>query len=190
MTDSIREAFIERLRENPLDRENRLVFADWLDENAQEGDGLKIDALRNGWIPLWPLDIDAATLLARCHFTPGSWDKKFANGFLSGPMTISSTVRQFLWLWILTRRYRRQIGRMTNPVIVRSQATAVLVQAESVYVRYYELHKQELIFLESKLKGSGEPAPGGSNTYTTRKERERLARRAKELRQLDMPLFD
>lgn len=109
MTDPILSAFMQRLIENPLDVDNRLVLADYLEEHC--ADEVRPEILRTRRIPMEDSDTLAADRLYGCTFLPGSWDKKFARTLFDLSLKPNGcTPKQYLWLWVLCHRYRRQIN--------------------------------------------------------------------------------
>ena len=131
------QALIDMIRENPFDKDTRLVAADWFEEH---GNLPFAEALRVGKIPLFALEVEAVAFLSGSNMTPGSWDERFVRD-----LTSLVTPRQFIWIWLLVRRYRRQYP-----------SGAVKAYSEANYKRFHELQMQDLVFKESRPK-NGEP---------------------------------
>lgn len=117
------------VRDNPFDELSKLMLSDWLEEQGDEPRYREdIAELRAGRIPLTTeQDYDAITALMKA--TLSRFDKRFisdAHRLFSRCQGV--TPRQFLWLWVLARRYRRQITLPT-----------VLERAEQRYARYCHL---------------------------------------------------
>jgi uncharacterized protein (TIGR02996 family) len=108
MTDQEHEAaFRDALRIDPEDEGRRLVFADWLEENAAPA--ATVAALRAGRIPLDEMDRQAVKLLSGVTYLPGSYAKRFARDVQS---ITTMTPKQYRFIWHLAYRFRRQIKSM------------------------------------------------------------------------------
>jgi len=120
-------AFLQSLHENPFDPVTRMVFADYLEEN---GDMPRAELLRKGLIPLIEFDLMAVANLAGCRFAPATWDKRFARDLdtRAKQEPPAFTPKQYLWLWVLLRRYRKSV-----------RSTLVRDEAERRYDRYVEM---------------------------------------------------
>jgi hypothetical protein len=63
-----------------------------------------------------PEQLRAITLLSRCTFLPGSYDKRFVRSMRQmseAPEPIPLTEKQDALLWVMVHRYRRQHGQCT-----------------------------------------------------------------------------
>lgn len=122
-----RESFFASLQDNPFQPVTRAVFADYLDE---DGDMERAEQLRKGLIPLTEFDEVAVACLASCNFAPATWDKRFARDLASRAEAKppALTPKQYLWLWVLLRRYRKSV-----------RVERIRDEAERRYNRYVEL---------------------------------------------------
>lgn len=145
-TDATRAAFIAALQENPMDQLHRLVYADWLEEH---GDEERATLLREGKIPLTEVDESAVYQLGHCHFSPGIWDKRFVRSLeqAANVKVPHVTPRMYLFLYILCRKYRRQI---------KPRCPSIVALAEARYERYYALHRESLLMLQDFFRPSWE----------------------------------
>jgi len=120
-------AFFAQLHEDPFDPTTRAVFADYLEER---GDTERAEQLRKGLIPLTGFDDMAVECLTSCNFAPATWDKRFASdlGARALEKPPAFTPKQYLWMWVLLRRYRKSV-----------RVKRVRDEAERRYNRYVEL---------------------------------------------------
>lgn len=125
--DENTSAFFKSLQDNPFDPMTRAVFADYLEER---GDTERAEQLRKGLIPLTGFDEIAAACLCSCNFAPATWDKRFARdlGQRAAEKPPAFTPKQYLWLWVLLRRYRKSV-----------RVERVRDEAERRYNHYVEL---------------------------------------------------
>ena len=174
------ERWAAAMRANPLDKELRLVFSDLAEEN---GHAWIAEALRAGRIPLDPCDRDAIEMLKCCTFLPGSWDKRFVRNLPNRVGTLthdyvdatnsSLTPRQYLLLWILCHRYRRQI---VGPV--------VLGQAKARNESYKALQAADV------QSPTYQPIPENDRAQEHFRKKRHVHKANKQAKELDMPLFD
>ena len=155
--------WLDALHANPLDTSHRLVMADWCDENGYEW---AAGPLRKGRMPLFTLDTQAIVALKNCNYAPATWDKKFASQL--EPVEWSLTPRQYLWLWILLRKYRRSV-----------RDAGIREEAEKRYEAYKSLH-------EAGMVKPSEPKPAKTRTGRGNQK----AKASREVKSAEMPLFD
>lgn len=105
--------FLEVIGENPFAAAPKLIFADWLDEHGEDA---KAERLRKGFIPLEGYDRIAVVALSMCRFAPATWDKRFARNMAErlaeeekDRLFACVTPKEFCWVWVLCRRYRRTL---------------------------------------------------------------------------------
>ena len=107
--DETRRAFIQAIHADPFCAITRGVYADWLDEH---GDDKRALILRAGNMPLTGLDEACAYELAHCRFGNESFDDRFSKAIVEEYTSRTPawlTVKQWLWMWVLTRRYRKTV---------------------------------------------------------------------------------
>lgn len=126
-TDDNAKAFLQSLHDNPFNPVTRAVFADYLEQNS---DMERAEQLRKGLIPLTEYDLMAVSYLANCNFAPATWDKRFARDLAARAESRppAFTPKQYLWLWVLLRRYRKSVG-----------SARVREDAERRYDRYVDM---------------------------------------------------
>lgn len=161
------KAMLAMLHANPLDSVHRLVFADWCDENGEEW---AAKPLREGRVPLQRLDCVAVEVLKSCRFAPATWDKRFARDLPNDAgRGASLTPRQYLWLWILLRKYRRSVTH-----------DAIRAEAEKRNKPY-----QAIVAADVVNPRDPNPMP---KTRTGRAARK--AKASRKVKSFEMPLFD
>lgn len=166
MTNNL-SALLAVLHDDPLDQSTRLVFADWCEENGHEW---AAKPLREGRIPLFPEDVKAVHSLKNCSYAPASWPKKFAHDL---PSEGSVTPRQYLFLWILLRKYRRSV-----------HDESIRAEAEKRYQRYKALHEAGMVKPEFK------PIAENDRTQEHFRKLRHTRKVNKSYKELEMPLFD
>lgn len=162
------DKFLKILHDNPFDKTERLIFADWCDENGHEW---AAKPLRENRIPLFMPDCIAIVELKNCAFAPATWDKKFARNL--EPVNMSLTPRQYLWLWILLRKYRRSVRNQT-----------IKEEAERRYKRYVALHETGIV----KPTFKSDPLIDARDEYYHK--RRHTTKVNKQVKSAEMPLFD
>lgn len=112
MTDPTYTALLARVHENPFDEVALGVLADWLEEH---GDPRYVE-VRKGRVPVNDEDVVAAYNLKSCTFLPGSWEKRFARDMATATVLVNQciTPRQFIMLWLLCHRYRKQLQGLSG----------------------------------------------------------------------------
>ncbi len=159
---------LDMLHDNPLDSTNRLVCADWCDENGHEW---MAGPLRAGRIPLCHQDLIAIEQLKLCNHLPATWDKRFARNL--APVDNSLTARQYLFLWINLRKYRRSV----SDVLIRKEA-------EKRHARYMALHEAGMV------KPTYKPVAENNPTQEHFRKRRRTLKTNLQVKMAEMPLFD
>ena len=113
------QALYAAFHEAPFSRSCAGVLADWCEENGGDLGQTWAGILREKRVPLTTFETLAAEALGRCSFAPRTFDKRFGRSIADSVIDASVvrrwvpslTVKQYLWMWILLRRYRRTVPK-------------------------------------------------------------------------------
>ncbi len=102
-------AMMKTVHDDPFCNISRGILADFIEEHRPIGIAAA-ESLRQGRIPLLSFEIGCAKSLACCNFAPATWDKKFSYSIAERATSKGDlTPKQYLWMWILLRRYRKSV---------------------------------------------------------------------------------
>ncbi len=107
---SLIDIAIVRMHNDPFDKDCRCILADMLEDRGKIWEPA---ALRAGLVPLTEIDKLAADNLYGCRIKYGP-SKHFVSDIyaIAEKDHPSLTPRQWLWMWVLLHRFRRQVKHL------------------------------------------------------------------------------